>query len=62
MPPIEIDRLSPRERLELIEALWESLDRDEAEELDRRIGAADADRAASVPWGAIRAEAADRYR
>ncbi|MGE5514465.1 MAG: addiction module protein [Bacteroidota bacterium] len=69
MPRIEFEHLSPRERLDLIEALWESLDGSEipptpaqAEELDRRIAAADADLSASTSWQAIRAEAAGRYR
>lgn len=69
MPRIEFAHLSPRERLELIQAIWESLDGTEipptpeqAEELDRRIVAADADLSASTSWESIRAEAAGRYR
>jgi putative addiction module component (TIGR02574 family) len=69
MPRIEFAHLSPVERLELIEALWESLDgadipptREQGEELDRRLAAADADLPDSVPWETIRAEAANRYR
>ncbi len=69
MPRIEFSHLSPRERLELIEALWESLDaadvpptKEQVEELDRRLATADADLPASVPWETIRAEAASRYR
>ena len=69
MPSIAFDHLSPRERLDLMEALWESLDAEgipptpaQEEELDRRIATADADLPASVPWKAMRAEAASRYR
>ncbi|MNT92771.1 putative addiction module component [compost metagenome] len=69
MPLINFDHLSPRERLDLIEALWQSLEGAEipptpaqAEELDRRIAAADADLSASTSWETMRAEAAGRYR
>ncbi len=68
MPRIAFDHLSPNERLDLIEALWESLDAAsipptaaQEEELDRRIATADADLPASVPWDAIRAETGRRY-
>ncbi|HSV28063.1 MAG TPA: addiction module protein [Candidatus Omnitrophota bacterium] len=69
MPRIEFEHLSPRERLELIEALWESLEGAEIpptpaqiEELDRRIATADADLSESSSWETMRAEAANRYR
>ena len=69
MPRIEFAHLSPSERLELIEALWESLDAadippttEQGEELDRRLATADADLPSSVPWETIRVEAANRYR
>ena len=68
MPRIAFDHLSPNERLELIDALWESLDAAsipptaaQEEELDRRIATADADLPASVPWDDIRAETSRRY-
>jgi putative addiction module component (TIGR02574 family) len=59
----ELARLSPRQRLDLIEALWESLDdRDvpvtEAQraELDRRIAGFEQDREQSISWEQISAE------
>ena len=53
-----IDRLSPRERCELIELIWDSLPDDipftppaeHLRELDRRIATADADPGAAEPW------------
>lgn len=69
MPGIEFKHLTPRERLDLIEALWESLDAADIpltaaqiEELDRRVAMADADLPSSSSWEAIRAEALSRYR
>jgi putative addiction module component (TIGR02574 family) len=63
MTMIDIDRLSPQERLELIGRLWDSLDDDDLPltpeqeaELDRRLATADADLADSVPWESFRAE------
>ena len=59
----ELARLSPRQRLDLIERLWESLkDEDlpltEAQraELDRRIEGFDRDREQSIPWEQLKAE------
>jgi putative addiction module component (TIGR02574 family) len=59
----ELARLSPREGLDLIERLWESLkDEDlpltEAQraELDRRIEGFDRDREQSIPWEQLKAE------
>ena len=56
-----IDRLSPRQRLELIGLLWDSLPDDapftppdwHLRELERRIAAADADPGAAEPWEAV---------
>jgi putative addiction module component (TIGR02574 family) len=63
MSKIEIEKLSPQERLELIGRLCDSLDAEDvpltpaqAAELDRRLEAADADLAASVPWETLKAE------
>ena len=63
MTMIDIDRLSPQERLELIGRLWDSLDDEDLPltpeqeaELDRRLATADADLADSVPWETYRAE------
>jgi putative addiction module component (TIGR02574 family) len=59
----ELARLSPRQRLDLIEALWESLgDEDvavtEAQrvELDRRIAGFEQDRDQSIPWDQLSVE------
>jgi putative addiction module component (TIGR02574 family) len=53
----ELTRLSPRQRLDLIEALWESLDDKDVPvteaqraELDRRIAGFEQDREQSVSW------------
>lgn len=56
-----IDRLSPEERRELINLLWDSLPTDapftppewHLKELERRIAAADADPGAAEPWEAV---------
>src|SRR5258708_1520266 len=58
-----IDRLSPQERCELIDLLWDSLPPDapfippewHLRELERRVAAADADPGAAEPWEAVRA-------
>ena len=58
----ELARLSPRQRLDLIERLWESLeDKDlpltdaQRAELDRRIEGFDQDREPSIPWKRLKA-------
>jgi putative addiction module component (TIGR02574 family) len=63
MTMIDIDHLSPQERLELIGRLWDSLDDEDVPltpeqeaELDRRLATADADLADSVSWESFRAE------
>jgi putative addiction module component (TIGR02574 family) len=56
-----IDRLSPEQRLELIELIWDSLPDDvphplpeeHRRELERRIAAADADPGAAEPWETV---------
>jgi len=65
----DIERLSPQERLDLIERLWDSLDADtipltpaQIAELDRRLETADADLADSVPWETVRAELVARHQ
>jgi putative addiction module component (TIGR02574 family) len=53
-----IDRLSPKERCELIDLLWDSLPPDtpfippdwHLQELERRVAAADSDPGAAEPW------------
>ncbi len=56
-PRVDISKLSPAERLQLVEELWDSLTPDEvpltpaqAEELDRREALHDADRSRGRPW------------
>jgi putative addiction module component (TIGR02574 family) len=63
----EITRLSPRERLHLIEQLWDSLsDADvslppaQQAELERRLATLDDDRSAAVTWDSLKAELAER--
>ena len=63
----EFARLSPLQRLDLIEALWESLDEKDVPvtdaqraELDRRIVGFDQDAAESIPWAQLRAELRQR--
>ena len=61
-PKIDISHLSPSERIELIEALWDSLDPAEAapitpelaEELERRSAEAEANPAAGRSWDEVR--------
>jgi putative addiction module component (TIGR02574 family) len=56
-----IDRLSPQERLELINLIWDSIPDDapftppdwHLRELERRVAAADADPGAAEPWEAV---------
>jgi putative addiction module component (TIGR02574 family) len=63
----ELARLSPRQRLELIEALWESLDDKDVPvtevqraELDRRIAGFEQDREQSISWDQLSAELRQR--
>jgi putative addiction module component (TIGR02574 family) len=56
-----IDRLSPQQRCELIDLIWDSLPDDapftppdwHLRELERRVAAADADPGAAEPWEAV---------
>jgi putative addiction module component (TIGR02574 family) len=63
----EITRLSPKERLELIAQLWDSLADDETPvppaqvaELERRLANLDRDRALAVTWEDLKAELMQR--
>jgi putative addiction module component (TIGR02574 family) len=63
----ELARLSPRQRLDLIESLWESLEDEDVPvtdaqrtELDRRIAGFDQDREHSVSWDKLKAELRQR--
>jgi putative addiction module component (TIGR02574 family) len=63
-PKIDFSHLTPAERIELIEALWDSLEPDQAapmtpelaNELDRRSADAEANPHAGRTWKEIRAE------
>lgn len=57
---IDIKRLSKEERLQLLEAIWDSLDPDDVpvtdaqrEELDRRIGDLESDTSLGIPWDEV---------
>jgi putative addiction module component (TIGR02574 family) len=59
----ELHRLSVDERLDLIGQLWDSLEHEplplssaQQQELDRRLGSLEGDRAEAVSWEALRAE------
>jgi putative addiction module component (TIGR02574 family) len=63
----EIIRLSPEERLSLIEQLWDSLDESDIPvtaaqkaELTRRLATFEHDRAEAVTWDSLKAELARR--
>jgi putative addiction module component (TIGR02574 family) len=60
---IEIDKLSPEDRLQLIEELWESLRRQpeavplteaQRKELDRRLDEIDRGEAETIPWDEVK--------
>jgi len=58
-----IDRMSPAERLRLLDEIWDSLSpihqteipQSHRDELDRRLAEADANPDAGVPWSEVRA-------
>lgn len=61
-PEIDINKLSPQERLDLIEELWDSLSEDpssipltnaQAKELDRRLDEMDKDSTLGIPWDTV---------
>jgi len=63
----ELARLSPRQRLDLIEAHWESLDDKDVPlteaqraELDRRIAGFERDQQQSISWDRLSAELRQR--
>jgi putative addiction module component (TIGR02574 family) len=65
MSTIDIAKLSPEEKLELLEQLWDSLSPEaipmtdaQIEELDRRLDELDRDGPAGIPWN----EVLDRIR
>jgi putative addiction module component (TIGR02574 family) len=62
---IDIAKLDPKERLELLEQLWDSLSPEaipmtdaQAEELDRRLDDLDREGSVGIPWN----EVLDRIR
>ena len=65
MSAVDIAKLDPRERLELLEQLWDSLSPEavpmtdaQKEELDRRLDELDRDGPVGIPWH----EVLDRIR
>jgi len=63
----EILRLSPAERLALIEQLWDSLDEDQVPipesqrtELDRRLESIEEDRRNGITWASLKAKLEQR--
>ncbi|MDA9409051.1 MULTISPECIES: addiction module protein [unclassified Bradyrhizobium] len=69
MATLDISRLTPKERLDLIGELWDSLSATDVRltpaqeaELDRRLATFDADRREAIPWEDIEAELDRRSR
>ncbi len=68
MTSIDITRLSPQERLDLISKLWDSLEADDIKltpaqeaELERRLATLDEDLKSGSTWEQIEAELDRRY-
>ena len=68
-PVIDIEKMSPEERLRLIEDLWESLRRrpetlplteGQREELDRRLDQLDRGETETIPWEEVKKRLRDR--
>lgn len=62
-PAIDIEQLTPTERLDLIEQLWDSLSEEDVpvteaqrNELEHRLDALDREGPIGVPWEQLRAE------
>lgn len=62
-PALDIEQLTPAERLDLIEQLWDSLSEEEVpitdaqrNELERRLDALDREGPIGVPWEQLRGE------
>lgn len=69
MATLDISRLTPKERLDLISELWDSLSAADVQltpaheaELDRRLATFDADRRDAIPWEDVDAELDRRPR
>lgn len=63
MPALDIEKMTPRERLDLIGELWDSLAPEDVRltpaqdvELARRMATFEADAKIAVPWQSIEAE------
>ncbi len=68
-PPLDITRLTPQERLDLIGELWDSLTAEDVPltpaqqaELDRRLATFEDDRRAGISWQDLDAELDRRSR
>jgi putative addiction module component (TIGR02574 family) len=68
-PAIDIQKMSPEERLRLIEALWDSLHGSpetiplteaQREELDRRLDELDRGATETIPWEEVKQRLRDR--
>jgi putative addiction module component (TIGR02574 family) len=64
--PNEISSLTDAEKFELLDALWEDLEShasklssEQADELDRRIAAYEANRPVGTPWEQVKADVAE---
>jgi len=69
MATLDISRLTPKERLDLIGEFWDSLSATDVQltpaqqaELDRRLATFDTDRREAIPWEDIEAELDRRSR
>ena len=69
--PVDISKLTPEQRLRLLEELWENLNRDpsfvplteaQRQELDRRLDDLESDDLAGIPWDEILAKIRGRGR
>ena len=69
MPRIDIAALSPEERLELLEEIWDSLSatpeavpmtQPQREELDRRLDELDSEGPVGIPWDEVYRRLRDR--
>lgn len=66
---VDIGRLTPEERLELLGAIWDSLspenvpfDATQREELDRRLDELEQDRELGIPWQEVMRRIRERTR
>jgi putative addiction module component (TIGR02574 family) len=68
-PKVDVNTLSPEERLDLIERIWDSLDAavvpvtdQQKAELDRRIAEMDRDGKRGIPWQEVLDRIRDRSK